>query len=50
MKNKRDFTDYVLWVMIYKIFMKNYDWKTFLLCMLGAAALGICDIVFDEFF
>lgn len=50
MKIERDITDYVLWLMIYKIFMDKYNWKTFLLCMLGAVGLRIFIAVFDEFF
>ena len=45
---KRDINDWLLWLMVFRIFMDLYDWKSLLLCLVGAVVIYIANRVIDE--
>lgn len=48
MTRKRDINDWLLWLMVLKIFMDKYDWKSLLFCLVVAVALYVANRVIDE--
>ena len=48
MTRKRDINDWLLWLMVFRIFMDRYDWKSLLLCLVGAVALYVATRFIDE--
>ena len=48
MTRKRDINDWLLWLMVFRIFMDLYDWKSLLLCLVGAVVLYVAFKVIDE--
>ena len=48
MTRKRDINDWLLWLMVFRIFMDLYDWKNLLLCLVGAVVIYIAHRVIDE--
>ena len=48
MTRKRDVNDWVLWLMVFRIFMDLYGWKSLLLCLVGAVVIYIVNRVIDE--
>ena len=48
MTRKRDINDWLLWLMVLKIFMDKYDWKSLLFCLVVAFALYVATKVIDE--
>ena len=36
---KRDINDWLLWLMVFRIFMDLYGWKSLLLCLVGAVMI-----------
>ena len=36
---KRDINDWFLWLMVFRIFMVFHDWKSLLLCLVGAVMI-----------
>lgn len=48
MTRKRDINDWLLWLMVFRIFMNLYDWKSLLLCLVGAVVIYIANSVIDE--
>ena len=48
MTRKRDINDWLLWLMVFRIFMGLYSWKSLLLCLIGAVVIYIANRVIDE--
>ena len=48
MNRKRDINDWLLWLMVVRIFMDKYDWKSLLFCLVVAVALYVANRVIDE--
>lgn len=48
MTRKRDINDWLLWLMVFRIFMDFHDWKSLLLCLVGAVVLYGATKVIDE--
>ena len=48
MTRKRDINDWLLWLMVFRIFMDWYGWKSLLLCLVGAVVLSGATKVIDE--
>lgn len=48
MTTKRDINDWLLWLMVFRIFMDFYGWKSLLLCLVGAVVLYVATKVIDE--
>ena len=48
MTRKRDINDWLLWLMVLKIFMDKYDWKSLLYCLVVAVVIYIANRVIDE--
>lgn len=48
MTRKRDINDWLLWLMIFRILMDWYGWKSFLLCLVGAVVLYVATKFIDE--
>ena len=48
MTGKRDINDWLLWLMVFRIFEDLYGWKSFLLCLAGAVVIYIVNSVIDE--
>ncbi len=48
MTRKRDINDWLLWLMVFWIFMDLYDWKSPLLCLVGAVILYGAHKAIDE--
>lgn len=48
MTRKRDINDWLLWLMVFWIFKDLYDWKSLLLCLVGAVVIYIANRVIDE--
>lgn len=48
MIRKRDINDWLLWLMIFRIFVDLYGWKSLLLCLVGAVVIYIANRVIDE--
>ena len=48
MTRKRDINDWLLWLMVFRIFMDLYGWKSLLLCLVGAVVIYIVNRVIDE--
>lgn len=48
MTRKRDINDWLLWLMVLKIFMDKYDWQSLLFCLVVAVALYEANRVIDE--
>lgn len=48
MNRKRDINDWLLWLMVFRIFMDFYGWKSLLLCLVGAVVLYVATKVIDE--
>ncbi|MCW6678181.1 DUF3310 domain-containing protein [Anaerococcus sp. NML200574] len=45
---KKDINDWLLWLMVLKIFMDKHDWKSLLFCLVVAVALYVANRVIDE--
>lgn len=48
MTRKRDINDWLVWLIIFKIFIDRYGWKSLLLCLVGAVVLYGATKVIDE--
>lgn len=48
MTRKKDINDWLLWLMVFRIFMDLYSWKSLLLCLVGAVMIYIVHRVIDE--
>ena len=48
MIRKRDVNDWLLWLMVFRIFEDLYGWKSLLLCLVGAVVIYIANRVIDE--
>lgn len=48
MIRKRDINDWLLWMMVFRIFKDLYGWKSLLLCLVGAVVLCVATKVIDE--
>ena len=48
MTRERDISDWLLRLMIFRIFMDFYGWKSLLLCLVEAVVIYIADRVIDE--
>ncbi|WP_311538338.1 hypothetical protein [uncultured Anaerococcus sp.] len=48
MNRKRDINDWLLWLMVFRIFMDWYGWKSLLLCLVGAVVLYGATRIIDE--
>lgn len=48
MNRKRDINDWLLWLMVFRIFMDKHDWKDILLCFVGAVVLYGATRIIDE--
>lgn len=48
MTRKRDINDWLLWLMVFRMFMDFYGWKRLLLCLVGAVALHVATRAIDE--
>lgn len=48
MTRKRDINDWLLWLMVFRIYMDKYGWKSLLLCLVGAVVIYIANRVIDE--
>ncbi len=48
MIRKRDINDWLLWLMVFRIFVDLYGWKSLLLYLVGAVALAVANKVIDE--
>ena len=48
MTRKRDINDWLLWLMVFRIFMDLYGWKSLLLCLVGAVMIYMANRVIDE--
>lgn len=48
MTRKRDINDWLLWLMVFRIFMDFYGWKCLLLCLVEAVVLYMATKVIDE--
>ena len=48
MTRKRDINDWLLWLMVFRIFIDLYSWKSLLLCLVGAVVLYVATKVIDE--
>ena len=48
MIRKRDINDWLLWLMVFRIYMDLYGWKSLLLCLVGAVALFVANKVVDR--
>lgn len=48
MNRKRDINDWLLWLMVVRIFMDKYDWKSLLYCLVVAVVLYMATKVIDE--
>ena len=48
MTRKRDINDWLLWLMVFRIFMDFYGWKTVTLYLVLAVALYGADKFIDE--
>ena len=48
MTRKRDINDWLIWLMVFRIFMDKHDWKSLLLCLAGAVMLYIAAWFIDE--
>ena len=45
---KRDINDWLLWLMVFRIFMDFYGWKSLLLCFFVAVFLYLATWFIDE--
>ena len=45
---KRDINDWLLWLMVFRIFMDFHGWKSLGFCLLGAMVIYIANRVIDE--
>lgn len=51
MTRKRDINDWLLWLMVFWIFKDLYDWKSLLLCFVGAVVLhGATEVIYEKWF
>lgn len=48
MIRKRDINDWLLWLMVFRIFVDLYGWKSLLLYLIGAVTLCVANKVIDE--
>lgn len=49
MTRKRDINDWLLWLMVFRIFMDFHGWKSLGFCLLGAGFLyAVIEIINDE--
>lgn len=48
MTRKRDINDWLLWLMVFRLYMDFHDWKSLLLCLVGAVVLYGATKVIDE--
>lgn len=48
MTRKRDINDWLLWLMVFRIFVDLYGWKSLLLYLIGAVALCVATKVIDK--
>lgn len=48
MTRKRDVNDWLLWLMVFRIFVDLYGWKSLLLYLIGAVALFVANKVVDR--
>lgn len=48
MTRKRDINDWLVWLIIFKIFIDRYGWMSLLLCLVGAVALYVATRAIDE--
>lgn len=48
MTRKRDINDWLLWLMVFRIFMDFHDWKTVILYLALAVALYAADKFLNE--
>lgn len=48
MTRKRDINDWLVWLIIFKIFIDRYGWTSLLLCLVGAVVIYIANRVIDE--
>ena len=48
MIRKRDINDWLLWLMVFRIFVDLYGWKSLLLYLVGAVVIYIANKVIDE--
>lgn len=48
MTRKRDINDWLLWLMVFRIFMDFYGWMSLFLCLVGAVVLYMATKVIDE--
>lgn len=48
MTRKRDINDWLVWLIIFKIFIDRYGWMSLLLCLVGAVVLYVATKVIDE--
>lgn len=45
---KRDINDWLLWLMVFRIFMDFYGWMSLLLCLVGAVVIYVANRIIDE--
>ena len=51
MTRKRDINDCLLWLMVFRIFMDEYGWKSLLLYFVGAVFLYLAtDFIYEKYF
>ena len=49
MTRKRDINDWLLWLMVFRIFMDKHSWTSLGFCLLGAGFLyAVTEIINDE--
>ena len=49
MTRKRDINDWLLWLMVFRIFMDFHSWTSLGFCLLGAGFLyAVTEIINDE--
>lgn len=48
MTRKRDINDWLVWLIIFKIFIDRYGWMSLLFCLVVAVALYVANRVIDE--
>lgn len=48
MTRKRDINDWLVWLIIFKIFIDRYGWMSLLLCLVGAVVIYIANRFIDE--
>lgn len=48
MTRKRDINDWLLWLMVFRLYMDFYGWTSLGFCLLGAVVIYIATRVIDE--